>query len=46
MQKEAFTCFNIEEGLISDNKKMIDAVQVESILSETKNKKTKIILSV
>ena len=39
-QEEAFTSFALEEGIISDNNKKMDAVQVESMLSEaglTKN---------
>jgi hypothetical protein len=39
-QEEAFTYFALAEGIISDNKKKMDAVQVESMLSEaglTKN---------
>ena len=39
-QEEAFTSFALEEGIISDNNKKMDAVQVESMLLEaglTKN---------
>jgi hypothetical protein len=39
-QEEAFTSFALEQGLIADSKKKMDAVQVESMLAEaglTKN---------